>query len=224
MKYYYILLATILLVLNCNAQEGETINSFKIPPFDESYHALFLDSLRNNYSLNKEFPFDLELECLTALSYFPELKKTNIKFYFDDKLKPMMQSIPCINSLRRIKEKRVYFIKIRTGSTQDKSFSELVGVLGHELAHVLQTFKRSSFSTLCLGITWQFNKNKREHIEKEADIITIKKGLGYSLYERRKNEHLNIKSQNQFEYVNQFYLTPEEILEEIKRNMILQND
>lgn len=227
MNRYIISIGILLVAICCEAQNKDSINLeskfYEKHYLHQSDYLPKLSSLRKSFSKNKEIPESIELECLTALSFYPELKETKIRFYFDVNLKPMMQSIPCVHSLKRKREKRVYFIKIRTNSNQNKTFNELVGVLGHELAHVLQTVEESSYSTLRLGLAWQFNKKKRENIEKEADRITIRKGLGYALFERRKNAHIGVKSTKQLKYIRKIYLTPEEILIELNNGTDINN-
>lgn len=173
------------------------------------------DSLKSEFGKNKTIPETIELAALAALSYYPELRDIKIKFYFVDGLKAVMRSIPCPKSMLRKKENRTYFIKIRKGSTMKMSFNELVGILGHELAHIVQVHKNSSGYILGIGIDWKLSKRKRSLFEHEADLITIQKGLGYALYERRSIALKNSKSTGQEQYIRLIYMEPKEIEQQI---------
>jgi hypothetical protein len=97
------------------------------------------EKLRDEYGINKIIPPEIELECLTALSYYPELKNIKIIFQFGSPLSTMV-SRPKLKSIFRSGNKRVYQIIIRKPGISknglewnELSFNSLVGWIAHEL-------------------------------------------------------------------------------------------
>jgi hypothetical protein len=105
-----------------------------------AYGAASEDSLAHN----KEIPAEFERPILTALSYFPELKDTHIIFRIKKAYTPLTTK-PDFTSVFKRKGHRTYVITIsnETADTltrllfQNLSFEEQVGVMGHELSHVV---------------------------------------------------------------------------------------
>ena len=64
-----------------------------------------LAELKNEYGRHKVMPPELETECLTALSFYPELKDCYIEFRFG-KIQTTMESRPKFSFLFTSKEKR----------------------------------------------------------------------------------------------------------------------
>ncbi len=72
------------------------------------------DRLKIEFGTHKVLPKRYELQCLIALSNYPELKKTHIKFV-ESKIRFTMQARPkIISSLFRNRKKRRYRIFINT--------------------------------------------------------------------------------------------------------------
>src|SRR5438552_9184989 len=71
----------------------------------------YLSELRNEFGNKKIIPAELELECLVALSFYPELKNTDIEFRFG-KLNFTMISKPKFRSVLKDKTERQYLIMI----------------------------------------------------------------------------------------------------------------
>ena len=61
-------------------------------------------------------------------------------------------------------------------------FNQKVGVIGHELAHVLDYSNKSLCKLVGTGIGYLFVSYRRK-IEKNTDIETIKHGMGWQLYD-----------------------------------------
>ena len=49
-----------------------------------------VDNLKKEFGINKTIPGEIELECLTALSYYPELKNIEIIFQFGSPVSTMV--------------------------------------------------------------------------------------------------------------------------------------
>src|SRR6476661_5865145 len=71
-----------------------------------------LPALRMEFGYKKITPPEIELECLAALSFYPELKNTDIEFRFGD-LNFTMISKPKLKSILRDRVLRQYVIIIQ---------------------------------------------------------------------------------------------------------------
>ena len=208
----------------CQAQAAQNFNMDTSFQLKKEIDVVQLEKIKRTYGQHKKYPKDLEVAGLTALSFYPELKETAVHFTYKEQLKPTMRSIPCIPSLVRKRTKRVYFIRMNKEKIKHLSFNALVGVLGHELAHVLQSYQKSSLVSIGLGANWQFSKKKRANIEQMADKITIHHGLGYALLEKRLDSYNRSASTEQLNYIKKIYLKPNEIFKEIDKVTTKPND
>src|SRR5215468_6276144 len=85
---------------NSNAQTSYQQFYLKRENFESN-----LSTLKNKFSNKKVIPSEIELECLTALSFYPELKNTDIEFRFGD-LNFTMISKPRFKSILKDRERR----------------------------------------------------------------------------------------------------------------------
>src|SRR6476659_3042617 len=102
-----------------------------------------LSALRNEFGNKKIFPAEIEMECLAALSFYPELKNTDIEFRFGN-LNFTMISKPRFKSILKDRTQRQYVIIIQKPGLsknnlewKELSFNAMVGWIGHELGHIL---------------------------------------------------------------------------------------
>jgi hypothetical protein len=189
-----------------------------IRTFDSIAWSLKITELRSSFSQNKkDIPPHIELPILIALSYYPELADTKIKFK-ECKIKTTMNARPTFVSIL-FRKKRNYRFVVRVNSTKNDSiiqtkaipFNAKVGVFGHEFFHFVDYQRKGSFH-LTKRLFAYGNKAKKEAFEKEIDLGTIKRGLGWQLYDW-SNYVLN-ESNATMEYKDfkrQIYLEPEEI-------------
>ena len=185
------------------------------------------DSLIRQYTDYKTYPKSYELAILTALSFFPELQNTFIEFAEKD-IHTTMACQPSMGSVFRTN--RSYKIFIDDRISQEKNvllstvpFNAQVGVIAHELCHILDYEELTLVQLAKLGINYLDNEQK-PHIEKRVDRMTIKKGLGWQLYDW-SNFVLNLsEASNKYKkFKRETYLTPEEILEAVKGNRMYQH-
>lgn len=181
-----------------------------------------IQELREDFSKNKIYPKELELECLTALSFYPELKDAFIEFKWKSNLTSTMKTIPTFTSFffgREVKY-RIYFNQMaeKTGLKMgDLSFNAKVGWIGHELAHVTQCYKKSRIKIMRLGLNLLSKKFVAKH-ERDTDRITIKHNLGYALYEGTYYVFNSITVNEKYrKKLEKSYLSPTEILEAIQK-------
>ena len=123
-----------------------------------------------------------------ALSYYPELWDKKIKLKYG-KVKTSMTSRPRILSVFRKRDKRLYKITISNKKDYKPAllvntapFNALVGVLGHELAHVEDYSNRSGWAVTWMGIRYVFSQKYRSQMEHYTDSLAMSKGLQWQVY------------------------------------------
>lgn len=172
------------------------------------------------YAVNKVIPDQIRDEILTALSFFPELIDTPIKFVLKDNIKKsVMQAQPRIKSIFNKKSSREYVVKISRylKLTRDKidistlPCEVLVGWIGHELGHVMDYLDRSSLSMINFGLRYVLFKNFVIEVEKAADLYALKHGLGYHIMETKNFVHTHDDIPVEYKTrKKRLYLSPDE--------------
>lgn len=206
---FKILLFTFLLAFSCFAQQ-------KAPRlFSENLMEKEIDSLRNQWAYNKFFYEKYELPTLVALSFYPELKNTTISFR-RKKLKSTMAARPKGFSVFQRKGERHYIVYINDFpsvkvSPDSVSFNAQIGVIGHELAHIVEYEQMASVKIIYTGLAY-FNKKFKARFERATDQRTIDHGLLWQCYDFATYVHTSKNtSQEYLEYKRKFYMSPEEI-------------
>ena len=180
-----------------------------------------LEYLKNEFGTNKTIPEEIELECLTALSYYPELKNSKIIFEFGSPVSTMV-SRPKLTSVFRSGNKREYQIILRKPGTSKRglewselSFNSLIGWIAHELGHIVHYRHKTSGGVLFTGIKYAF-PGYRRRMERFTDNLVIQHDLGYALFEGTDYciNHSNAKPHYK-KYLEKYYLSPTEIKERI---------
>ena len=178
---HYILLTICLNIMGICAVNAQG-TSYVSDAVLERYRTLF-----SLYGNNKELPKGYEKEALIALSYFPELKGTRIKFQLRKSHSTLKTRANWLSMLGS-KDKRQYVITISTRSSEsldpvlfDKMTEEQrVGILGHELSHVADFEKKSTLKCLFSGIS-HISPSYVDSLEYHTDQIAIAHGLGKQL-------------------------------------------
>jgi hypothetical protein len=151
----------------------------------EDFSPVVVDSLRRQLHPRTRLHADFELPALIALSFYPELRGIELTLDYG-KITTTMQCQPRIGSL--IGKGRRYEILINNDSTFDGvhlwhvPFNAQVGVIGHELAHIVDYERHSSFGVAGIGLDYLSEKGK-VRIEHGVDSITVRAGLGWQLYD-----------------------------------------
>jgi len=160
----------------------------------------------------------LKLAYYTALSHYPELRKSKIELRLKS-ISSTMQAQPKWDFVFRLKKNRNYVININTNegytgiTYKDLSFNSLVGWLGHEMAHITDYSKKNNVELLNFIASYVFDKNVLKRTEHTADRETIRHGLGAQLLEGVNFFHRNRKVKNWYREKNKkYYLSPEEIV------------
>jgi hypothetical protein len=144
--------------------------------------------LRADFAKHKKIPPQFEREIFSALSFFPELKDHRIDFVLRKGYAPL-SSRPSFGGLLRSAKQRKYKVFISTGSGKlwdsillDKApYDARIGVLGHELAHVLNFSRMSGLQLGWLGVS-HVSKSYMNRFEFRTDSLAIAKGMGDYLY------------------------------------------
>jgi hypothetical protein len=136
------------------------------------------------YANNKEIPSAFEKPILKALSYFPELRDIHIIFRIQKAYTPLSTK-PAFISMFKRKNHRTYIITIsnKTIDTlthllyQNLDFEEQVGIMGHELSHVVD-FNNKNFLQSAGNAVGHLSKKFVDRMEYHTDLICIQHGLG----------------------------------------------
>jgi len=153
------------------------------------------DSL-NQYAQNKQIPGEFRLPILTALSHFPELKEIHINFVVEKAYTPL-STRPAFRSMVKRRGHRTYIVTISDQTIDTLShllyknlnFTEQVGIMGHELSHVVD-FNNKNFFQSTGNVIGHLSKRFVDKMEYKTDLICIQHGLGkyletYSLHVRK---------------------------------------
>lgn len=146
------------------------------------------DSLKTVYSKNKKIPKRYEKQILYALSHYPELKNTKIQFKIRNSGAPL-SSRPQWGSLLRSASHRTNMVFIRDTSQskwsrffEESGVNAQVGILCHEIAHVLYFNGKTSMGLMGLG-AGHISRSYMDRFEYETDSVTLERGLGHQLLE-----------------------------------------
>lgn len=156
--------------------------------YDESVQRNRMEALLERYGQNKELPTGYELQALLALSHYPELAQTNIRFIVDDVDIPL-SSRPWWGSMHRSAKNRRYLVVIDSERAGDRGtlllknqpFNAQVGIIGHELAHTVYYLNRSFLGIL--GDALCQLSSCRIEFERATDRRLIAYGLGWQRYD-----------------------------------------
>lgn len=181
-----------------------------------------MDSLKQLYGENKSFIADYEKQSLIALSYFFELRTIRIKFVYAN-INTTMACRPTSSSV--LFGKRQYQVFINNNPNfvgillQDVPYNAQIGIIGHELAHVLDYEERTAKGVAQRGVNY-LTRNAKRTYERSIDKLTIRKGLGWQLYDWADfSMYKSTKATDDYKaFKRAIYMSPDEIEEEIRRN------
>lgn len=177
-------------------------------------------SIAINLEKNKTFVEAYKEQCLKALSFYPELKNVNIEFR-EAEIGTTLAARPMIGSFFNLEYERKYEVIFNNSEDCQVPFSELpeegqVGILGHELAHILD-YETKSFGQLLVTGCFYINAHSIRNYEREIDRITVERGLGEKLHDAYHYILEESKASLKYKAFKKFtYLEPYEILEHAK--------
>ncbi|KGE12865.1 hypothetical protein [Sphingobacterium deserti] len=171
---------------------------------------------------NKQIPKVMEPQILAALSHYPELKDTCVRFIFTQKLKgSIMAARPVVGSLLGPKSKRQYDVLISPVFKLQHSIEPihqieddvLIGWIGHELGHVMDYERRSTLSIAKFGLLYWLSRRFIRKAERVADTFAVNRGMGSYIIKTKAfilgHSGLSTRYKNK---IAQLYLSPDDIV------------
>jgi hypothetical protein len=199
----------------------------------ENYSGIFFSIVKNEtilktmegFQKNKRIPEKYKEVILEALSHYPELKNARIDFRLTKHASVPYGTKPSIFTWHKSANKRKCIIQLlekAKGPTEKALFKNLsrtaqLGVIGHELNHVIQFNNCSRAKLMLLLISYLFPESKKI-LERAADIATIKHGLGMELYVHAIYIRAIPGYLEERKEINEYYLKPDEIWQRISDN------
>jgi hypothetical protein len=219
---FVILIATFF--CSAYAQQNEVLKEIKKEGFTYK-----LEFLRKEFAENKTFVPEYELQCLVALSYYPELSGTRIVFK-KKRIITTMASRPPFKVIFQPDKTRTYNICISTKKNlkgallTDVVFNEQIGVIGHELGHITDYINKSKWQLAKTFFGYLFFHKFKKKIEAGADMATINHGLGWQLYYFGDFIQNRSKVRNKYKkHKSRFYLSAGDILELLSKSPLYQD-
>ncbi len=220
-QFKYISIFILFISYSLFAQQNKIVKDIRKTAFENQ-----IDSLRAIYANNKTLPNQYELQCLIALSFYPELANTTINFK-QKHIQTTMASRPPFRVLFQADKNRSYNIcinnskKLNGALLTNISFNEQIGVIGHELAHVVDYTHKNKWQLLTTALRYIFVPKYKRNLEAQTDITTINHGLGWQIYDFV--DYLMNKSTVSRKYKKhkeKFYLSSKQILEIILKSTL----
>jgi hypothetical protein len=186
------------------------------------------DSIRSVIGDNKGLPPGYEHAALLAYSAYPQLKDVSINMVLTKSGAPMESNFELWTLLKN-RSKRVYEIRLNdaTGTPYDEilmralPFDAQVGILAHELGHVVYYHNLSTLQLMNWGIRYLISKKFRAAHEKTTDLMPIYYGLGSQIYQYAWFVRYDATTRALYEkygdFIDNYYLTDEELLKEIQK-------
>ncbi|SFW25904.1 hypothetical protein [Cellulophaga fucicola] len=167
-------------------------------------------------------PEIIEKEARIALSYYPQLKDTQIEFRFKKNIKKStMQAQPVFWSLIKSSKKRKYLVLLsrkfkisgKEFKTTDVDSDILIGWLGHELGHITDYQNRSSLNLLWFGIKYSLSDNYIKEAERAADSYAVTSGMDKYILKTKRFILNNADIDESYKArIKKYYLSPDEIM------------
>ena len=179
------------------------------------------------FAENKEIPATIEANVLQALSFYPELKTTNIRFIFKENIRgSVMQAQPVFRTLLRSRKKRRYRVNIssyfRLISTQMPIVSipdeVMIGWIGHELGHILDYEQKSAGQLASFGYRYFVSPTYVKQAEMIADTLAVERGMGKYIIATKRFilDHAELP-QAYKDKISRLYLSPDIIVEQVRK-------
>lgn len=154
------------------------------------------------------------------LKFFPEIPPDIIELRFT-RIQTSMACKPILKNILR--KKRKYEIIINNDSKgveipfDEIPFQAKIGIIAHELGHILDYQSKSLLQLIKTGLLYIFRI--QEKYEKSIDYLTIKKGFGWQVlaWSDYAFNHSNA-SESYLKFKDKYYFNPKEIKAILKSN------
>lgn len=199
-------------------------NSGPVNYIDSISYVQKLDSLKQAYNLVSNVPEKYELALYTALSYYPELKTTQIRIKTGN-IKTTLSVRPTIwSALFKARNNREYILRINKDDNfgnimlEDVHFQATIGLFGHELAHLVD-YSNVGAGGILKRAYWYLSENNRSAYEHQIDMMTIDRGLGWQLYEWSYFVQNSNKATKEYKKLKaRRYLRPKQIMSTLSQD------
>lgn len=148
-----------------------------------------VNCLRMEYGSHKQIPENIKIPILLALSHYPELARTRIRFRVRHALSPLTTNRDWGYYFRHLGlGRRAFVVTISDRTTarltpilfSNLDFAAQAGVAGHELSHVSDFRHKNLFGWFSLGLG-HLSAHYVDRLEFGTDSLCIAHGLGYNL-------------------------------------------
>lgn len=231
-KTAYLLFTLFLLSISIFAQSQTPRKNFNPDSISEEH----ISELKKEFGYKKQYPPQFEKQILLALSYYPELKSTPVKFRIRQRHTALNTRATWFGVFESPR-KRNFVITISDSSEamlmpfmfKNVSFNAQVGVMGHELGHITEFLKMTTLQLFAHAIK-NVSAKYIDRFEYNTDAICIEHGLGYQLLEWSSN--IRNKMNREFWRGPDFahkptdierYMNPGTILKKINSNPIYKD-
>lgn len=180
-----------------------------------------------SFGQHKHIPAVIEKNVLTALSFYPELTNTVIRFVFKRTIKSsVMQAQPVFSTLLNRRKNRAYQINISAMFKLTHTAipihqlpdAIMIGWIGHELGHIMDYESRSNVGMVGFGLSYVLSPDYVKKVEQIADQYAVNHGLGKYLIETKRFilNHAELP-QAYKDKIARLYVSPEEIVEQVRK-------
>ncbi len=204
----------------------QTLNTKYLRHVTRSYESkldlINFDSVQTFVGNKKVLPKNFEKAALLALAHYPQLKNVPVIFELNDESAPMEATF-VFGSLFGIGERK-YRIRLNIGSNTGLDeillyslpFDAQVGILAHELGHVVYYDQLNLFQIAKWGIMYLIDEDFRSTHERSTDLMPIYHGLGWQIYDYAYYIRHDDSTKNLYEnfgsaFIDKYYLTDKEI-------------
>ncbi len=182
-----------------------------------------LDSLKAIIGGNKGLPEGFEIAAAIAYSAFPQLKDVNIDMILTPDGAPM-ESTVAIGSLFGSRQNRRYLILLNDAQNsffdpillRSLPFDAQVGILAHELGHVVYYHELNIFAFGKWGLKYLRDDEFRATHERSTDLMPMYHGLGSQIYQYayfvRYDPTCKAFYEQEKDFMDKYYLTDKELL------------
>ena len=217
-----LLLAALVLTQKVKPEQDQPDFQPHIFPDSLANYAYDLDSIRAIIGDNKGLPPGYELAAAIAFSAYPELKDVKIDMIMVDKGAPMESNFNLWSMIVPGKKNRQYRILLREGEAsfdpifmKNLPFDAQVGILAHELGHVVYYHQRNLLKIGKWGLKYLNDPEFTATHERSTDMMPIYHGLGSQIYQyayfvRHDPSTVEIYRSGK-EFMDTFYMTDVEL-------------
>ncbi|HEV7381643.1 MAG TPA: hypothetical protein VGN64_17715 [Dyadobacter sp.] len=173
---------------------------------------------------NKKIPLVLSEEINKALSFYPELVDTPIRFQFRQRINgSVMQAQPVLRSF--FTSRRAYQINISALFRLTHAAVPihqlppeiLIGWIGHELGHIMDYENRSVWGMIRFGLGYLVSLKYVKRAERVADTYAVNHGLGSYIIATKHYilDHTSLPDKYK-QKIARLYLSPDDIVEQVR--------